>query len=555
MLFTEFSNNLDEIENILRYTLQLPKISSSDASACGSNFNKLIETAAEMTFDRCHPIIRDGHPSFFGDTASAYSNLSVLTGYHSFMGTRAWKNIFFQHSLLMAYIRLRELLCQNTTLTFYKAYQYSHMTDILALHGLDYLLEKKCLFLTNKADDSETFDYVFHSDKNKRLSSSYYDNRSSNFKKKLLTAQKIISDSSNVESWHIIQMKGIPCQYMELATLFTEMTHPKLIKYILQGYKPKKHGSFTLKNYEAHLDARNQIHQIISNKNNHFNGSDKLYLLYQLEKLFSLDTIDCLAQNIAQVQAQANYDLSGQGDINFLSSCLFLPNVLTRQYIIQMAFDCLTSEIPFNQNINLFDEYLQPDNSGMRFLPNAKNITHGTQYLKKWLTLYSRSMRYLSCFVFPVFEGYFLSCLIDMYKSIHPNDNSAELILKLYTSLSKYIDTSDFLHFHNNMEKKLREIFPKENLNIITPFPEARKNVSKDYAALYGKILLSANNTIKGRDPIFKTPGSPVPDDLLTLEKLNHFTNNSQKIVLGYYACSIAEPETPFKLSYVENYF
>ena len=62
--------------------------------------------------------------------------------------------------------------------------------------------------------------------------------------------------------------------------------------------------------------------------------SDKIYLRYQIEKIFAPIMIDSMYQNIANTIHTHNA-LNDQATINRLSSCFTLPNVFTRHYIFQ----------------------------------------------------------------------------------------------------------------------------------------------------------------------------------------------------------------------------
>lgn len=133
------------------------------------------------------------------------------------------------------------------------------------------------------------------------------------------------------------------------------------IKFIIEGHTAGK--PFPLNRYEKYMNCVNRLlssigaHEIDKDSVTYGiklpNGSaithcltlsDKIYLRYQIEKVFAPSTIDCLYQNLIQAKNKA-YALNTQTIIDTLASCLRLPNVFTRQYILQMAVDTITIAI------------------------------------------------------------------------------------------------------------------------------------------------------------------------------------------------------------------
>ena len=193
--------------------------------------------------------------------------------------------------------------------------------------------------------------------------------------------------------------------------------------------------------------------------------SDKIYLRYQIEKIFAPIMIDSMYQNIANTIHTHNA-LNDQATINRLSSCFSLPNVFTRHYIFQMAVDTLTkhSDEGFGDSY-FFQKYIEVPTAAMTRVYNSVDPFRPHNALSIWLERYESFVKYLSHMLMPVYENLYFIKLWHSIRSTYPEKNEAECIVDLYKLLRQYLNNEDcvqkllsteetFLEKEENKEKK-----------------------------------------------------------------------------------------------------
>ncbi len=220
--------------------------------------------------------------------------------------------------------------------------------------------------------------------------------------------------------------------------------------------------------YEKYINSINYLYDLIhidaldnnilfatkaTNFERYLSLSDKLYLRYQFEQMFAPYTISCIYKNISQL-SNTPFSLSDQININRIATCLHLPNVFTRQYILQMAFDTLkyhSKEI--NRNHDFFTKYSSDANIIARHVSRQSDYMHRNNIPAQWLDQYENFTSYLSLMLFPILENYFL---ITMWKWAEKEfNNVTDRFLYLYrlfclllndeASITKLLSTEEIL--------------------------------------------------------------------------------------------------------------
>ncbi len=227
--------------------------------------------------------------------------------------------------------------------------------------------------------------------------------------------------------------------------------------------------------------------------------SDIIYLLSQIEKVFAPLTINCIYQNIAKT-ANTPVNLCDQKSINLISQCLRLPNVFSRQYILQMAIDTIAyhDDYNFKDDDFLSQKLKEQDSVAFKVHPRDPSRRHVQSILDNWFDDYRVMMDYLIDIFFPVCENYFFCALWDGVKSMLPEGTDADVAVKMYKILRCYL---------NNDEKR-HTLFATEDVIInseppLTGFDEKKITrpvfgMFKDFdSKIYKDCLVAHKNTYK----------------------------------------------------------
>ena len=152
--------------------------------------------------------------------------------------------------------------------------------------------------------------------------------------------------------------------------------------------------------------------------------SDKIYLRYQIEDIFSPVMIDCIYRNIFPTVA-TSFSMDDQATINLLSSCLTLPNVFTRQYIFQMGMDTIIKHPDYDFGASDFFSQYQIDTRAIVISARTKtNYLRRQMNLSIFLNQYVNFVNYLGHMLLPVYENYFLILLWNSVRNTFPEFSS-----------------------------------------------------------------------------------------------------------------------------------
>lgn len=171
---------------------------------------------------------------------------------------------------------------------------------------------------------------------------------------------------------------------------------------------------------------------------------DKLYKCYIIERISNVKLISCLLKNIDIIEKNSKYILCQEEIINTLCLCQKFPNVFSRQYFIQYAFDKLINEpisyLDFWHNHRL-------DMSTNVLESPLKPVLH-FQFVR-WLEQFSLFCNYMSEYVIPIYEWCFTNMIMDtIEKNFLPNTGKETAkneikhrtnLLTAYEALSEYI--------------------------------------------------------------------------------------------------------------------
>ena len=404
------------------------------------------------------------------------------------------------HSVFMIYENLRSLFGRTYPMTSYRALQAKYVTTSDMKPGIDYLIKKEFCSLETMPDTNiPAFSFKGLKDANIIQNSSANNCRA--YLNSFLTVKKHIEQDTNIKTGFLMQIAEeikphtfIPADQLEILQFFQGRL--PLISDILIGYKKSNDSSFSIADYNKYCKAQRNFSAYLE-ENPFMTVTDKLHFYYQIEKLFNFDLIDCIFQNIQS----SPENLAGGQEIYHLCKALAMPNVFSRKYMIQMAFDLLKKGTM--QNENFFSNYLNDiENFGSYlnmkspFFKNAKN-------LELWMELYEKFVTYLSNFALPVYVNTFFVILYQSHK-IKYNLSYAETLIDIYKQLTSFID-KNHVYYHSlngailNTEQKKYEK-PRKCVHSTMQFihPDfSRKLTKMSDANLYGRVLLGAKYVAK----------------------------------------------------------
>lgn len=465
---------IQEASTVLQYSLLLPPISPSLKGKTAFTFEEIMEQVTDALYQNCNYFLNSFDFNVFGYKKSDCPDLSLLCMHSNF-----WKHVFKQDMILSTYDKLRKIISEFCPLNYHaltrcfnlttppQKYNYIH-------HGFDYLSTKNTssknridLSLSDENDaltisfrEKEEYIYQKDDDGDKRtpLSTTYAKNNDRKIDKlstNLGTANLSLNPLCFCPHWSAEENSIYKINLLEFYQYtMTYKSSKKLnldsssIVPILNAYKKINFKKTQYKNYKE------SVHQLLAAVSldvvdNSFSfaeqpivhnmlTSDKIYLRYQIEKLFSPVMIDCMYQNIIPTKGK-KHTLTPLLDT--IAACSILPNVFTRHYILQMCLDTISKHFDYNFKDSYFTTNLKEDPFIMGRQMSSNGIFSNAK-LQILSNRYSEFINYLGRFLFPIMENYFFCTLWENC----PASSPAEKTLKIYLQIREYLNNNDFVH-------------------------------------------------------------------------------------------------------------
>jgi len=531
----EFSKRLQQSENVLEYSLYLNEaLHLNIESISKDNIGECINKITDTIWNDYKTFVNDGDLNFFGYKGS-YTNKKDLD--LSLLSTRVvfWEHALKQHAIISAFDKLRKVIGESYPLSQSKRIRVSNYTleksDTTDFdkyhHGFDFLTMENngkplpWLYLTTTENDSiQIISNETVCQKMPRGDSSLYNKNAKNHICRIRTLNNNIEESG-LKITPLLLSPAInpglrPESLFSLLEFYNftvnRQLKPSGILPILDAHKTKK--AFSPTQYNKYIVSVNHLLASIaakdidkdsitydsncSNTARNLNLSDKIYLRYQIEKVFAPSTINCLYQNAVATKDEV-YDLSDQKNINLLAACLRLPNVFTRQYILQMAIDTITKHHDYSfKESDFFMKKRESSDSIMSYARTKHN--HLSEFYKMviWSYQYRNAMNYLTQILFPVHENYFFCALWNIIKNAHPHNTDAQIVVEMYKLLQYYLNNPEYVAELFATDDVIINSLPKLNGfkpdNIIHPLFISGKKVD---TTLYKHCLIAHTLTYK----------------------------------------------------------
>lgn len=177
---------------------------------------------------------------------------------------------------------------------------------------------------------------------------------------------------------------------------------------------------------------------------------DEMYRYYIIERISNFKLIAFLLKNIAHIEKKTSYSLC-QNDLlkDVLCLCHKLPNIFSRQYFLQYAFDKLINK-PISY-LDFWHAHKLDMNTSVLESP-LKDVKH-FQFIR-WLEQFSLFCNYMSEYVIPLYEWCFTNMLMDAIEQTSINVTDAHKktnnetsiyqtnLLTAFDVLSEYIQSN-----------------------------------------------------------------------------------------------------------------
>jgi len=515
-----FSGKVIQSHHILKYSLFLPDVSVTWKNGMDNcSFDSLIKDASDNIYENLKYMLNEytyNYLGYFNPKIMRYSGLSPLLDHADF-----WKRVFIQDAILFAYNQLRKIIMQPYPITAYQLCKYSNFTNFTGgydefnqcHHGMDYLLgtgqESPCLEL-----DLESTEYIKEC---VRLSTEDLDlvkKDFSNFSRKMETLRKNLKkiqielwDRDNPDLSLMEFYQFVVAYHGKMGTEGKEGREGFSICPVIKAHDNESGNKSGNKSGNSRMVLRNykkSILRLLSNVNigsidtlldgtlpkpsHKMALSDNIYLRFQIEQVFAPAAIDCLYQNIHR-----NKDKSYMGDIpvNRIASFLRLPNVFTRQYVLQMVMDMLIPdpEEKFTEGFFL-DDFPNPEVM-LALEPSFESLDDRQKFVLL-LDRYEKFIDYLSKIAFPIFENYFFCTLWDALCKSGFCGTTEKVIECFYSQLKDFLNSEEHVedifnvrNFLNESDRDICELMVSPN------YGDDSDSMSRKDIELYFKCIRS----------------------------------------------------------------
>lgn len=410
-IIEHMAKQINEASNVLKYSFYLPQVVRNITKEKDFSFIADKDKNIDLMED-INNTIYENLDSFIGNTKydifgyrGKYEkyDFSCLVAYDDF-----WRHVFKQHAILSTYDKLRRIIGRSVHLSDYNFYKYSNYTNspenVLSdcHHGLDYLLG-----LDNNNDGcKQNFD-IFDIKRQTKIPSDIISNYSANLTRQIKSLNKKldsinllnqIKQSSNVASLDLLEFYQFSVSHKK-----KEPDNSFEMLDILNIHKKK---TINCNDYCQYITSVGKMFNILkTNKAGHkLSLSDRVYLAYKIEKLLAPITLDCLYQNISNIEEENplknNYN-------DMINSSLLLPNVFTRQYILQIAIDTIGKHFDGNFADKYFFTDITENFESMMYAFENKSFISNQQKFSLLVNRYKKFIDYMALIVFPVYENYF----------------------------------------------------------------------------------------------------------------------------------------------------
>jgi hypothetical protein len=513
---SKFKEDADEAIRTLMYSLLMEPIKPIKESQ-----DKWIECAINQCRDACSSaIFYRGNYNFFGvtgddifpayileETKEVFNMLGFTYGGEEDDLKKAdefFQNTILMHCIMSSYDTVMQLLSSENEITSYSLINKINDKGYNALIKLGLITKDfKCLRAQEQEIENPS-------------------SKASGLKSKIKTHYNVLKKYDFSDSFYYKEKLSSAHSDLFYKLINTDLRDLKNILKLYHNY-----DTYTKKRIENNWKIAEKFYNNLSPIdwrnpeaiNCSSNITDDLYMIYKTENIFGLELASCIAQNISQLKKRGRPYPDGINEIKILALVSRLPNVFSRNLYFQFAVECLWGGREAKGTF--FKDILNPESVADQGIASPFNI-------HDWLIEYKKFSIFLSDFVFPIYEWYFLSILL-ITASQHNEENQLNILQNL---LSEYISKNYTKIIHQNY-KNYKFLLPEESYGVKKPF--SLKSDTTDYPDI--APILSA----------FKTATQNIKSPLLNLNRffcVNPYKNILKyNYIMGEYITSVVEKD------------
>lgn len=434
---SDFYKSLKEAEATLEYTLLFPKIQP----ITDSNSDKWIEEALLRTYTNCHlKIFHQNQYNFFGtipqqQIGKDYPLYRQMNNFYQdsvYFVQNLYQNDFFASSILNQCL----MSAYDSIIKLIHPYYISVSSLFqIAEIGFTELTHRKLIDYNQERLYKNCSEVTFP---NPRSPEDDLDNRLPNLRNTLKHYHTVfkngcplLSDSISESQWTLLCNSDIIYSIVtEInAKAFSSFLSMYNNKFLSQYSHAKKLDEIHNALYHAMENAMNT--RLTSNKSK-INFIDQLYFYYRIERIFSLDLLNCIFQNIIGLKNSKSIYPDGVNELREIAAIGKLPNVFSRNAYLQYAFEAIKGKSDISKSI--FWQKERP------LYQSAFGKLSDEYPLRIWRDIFLHFACFFGDYAIPIQEWYFL---ITLFKTVSLHDTnlsqSTELGLSELQKLQKLL--------------------------------------------------------------------------------------------------------------------
>ncbi|MGL5436926.1 MAG: hypothetical protein ACRDBO_16380 [Lachnospiraceae bacterium] len=334
---------------------------------------------------------------------------------YSFLSKTGMSTLILQHCVLSAYHALLMELSDGCEL---KSYGLRNKTKDKGFRQL--LAERIIAFEENE----EKLKKIKVIKKDKDISKN--SRMASDFTQKANTQCKNIPGIKDLFTYN--NEKEEECFFIQYAGLFYKICNIRANRW-LSFFR-----ALTARSKRPPEDFNKIPGELFNDESKKINKTDDLYNRYLLERIFSFDLVNCLLQNMFNIELNSDHRLRGNELLSVLHGCKKLPNAFSRKYFIQYAFDMF-----FVEPDSHFDYW---ERCKMRLEGTAVGSTSGIKggfQVTSWIQQFEQFCDYMASFVIPIYEWCFINILMEIMEDKMPEASYQEHLMNGVNILSAFI--------------------------------------------------------------------------------------------------------------------
>ena len=225
-------------------------------------------------------------------------------------------------------------------------------------------------------------------------------------------------------------------QYAPITYIFCERMKAHFEKYIWTPSK-KQSTSWT-DNFEEILNLMT-VNELSGNTGKDFGRSvvfdgeavDAVYHCYLMERILNCNLFFYALRGIQKIEDVTNYRLTDYDTFSAIAKMVHMPNVFSRHFFLKYAFD----HIGYARSGRSFWDSLSDVDTFGSFVRKRDNFF--SYY--SWLEQFKKLICFFSDYLIPVYEGCFLSLLLDFVDKRH--EDKYEGVSRAIQLLAEFIET------------------------------------------------------------------------------------------------------------------